>query len=283
MATQAAVEELIGMALKEDLGARGDVTTLSLVGPEERTSAVILSREACRLAGQEVAAAVFRAVDPSLRVTMCRDDGDDLQPGEVCMELSGAVLSILSAERTALNFLQRLSGVATATRMYAEIVKPYGTMILDTRKTTPGWRLLQKYAVLCGGGANHRMGLYDRVMIKDNHRNYWRQANRGSLADAVMAARNAYPDTLVEIEVESPDDLREVLAARPDWVLLDNMPPDVMAECVALRGGACRLEASGGITLETVEAVAATGVDAISLGCLTHSVRAVDLSLEIKQ
>ena len=283
LAAQAEVQQLIAMALTEDLGERGDVTTRSLMGEEEQLSAVIVSRQSCRLAGQDIAVAVFKAIDAALEITKVKEDGEDLQPGDVCMQIQGAVLSVLSAERTALNFLQRLSGTATLTRSFTEIVKSYGTMILDTRKTTPGWRRLQKYAVFCGGGANHRMGLFDRVMLKDNHRNHWLQAGKGTLADAVAAARKAYPDLLVEIEVESTEDLQIALQARPDWVLLDNMLPEMMSDCVVLCDGRTRLEASGGITIENLEAVAATGVDAISLGCLTHSVTSVDLSLEIEK
>ena len=187
---------------------------------------------------------------------------------------------MLRAERVGLNLVQRLSGIATLTARYVEAVAGTNARVVDTRKTTPGLRALEKQAVRCGGGANHRFGLFDRVLIKDNHRAFWGGGERRPLADAVRAARAKYPRLLVEIEVESEADLRDALAARPDWVLLDNMPPALLRRCARLCRGVCHTEASGGITLDTVARVAATGVDAISVGALTHSAPAVDLSME---
>jgi nicotinate-nucleotide pyrophosphorylase (carboxylating) len=208
-------------------------------------------------------------------------DGTGAAAGDALLSLSGPARGILVAERTALNLMQRLCGVATLTRRFVDAVKAYGTEILDTRKTTPGLRVLEKYAVRCGGGSNHRMGLYDRVLMKDNHRGLWRSGLGDDLDQAVQAARQAFPGIPVEIEVETEVELESALRASPEWVLLDNMGPDALARCVQLCGGRSRLEASGGITMENVAAVAQSGVDAISLGCLTHSAPAVDLSLEL--
>jgi len=274
-------KELIRMALAEDLADRGDITSIALIAEGREASAHILTRETCTISGNAVAREVFSQVDERVRVEVLVNDGATVAPGEVILRLHGPVRSMLTAERTALNFMQRLTGVATLTHVFTERVKSYGTMILDTRKTTPGFRTLEKYAVQCGGGSNHRMGLYDRILIKDNHRAMWAEQARGDLGEAVRHARELYSDVLVELEVESVEELRQALPMRPDWVLLDNMPPEVMRECVELCCGVCKTEASGGITLANVEAAAASGVDAISLGCLTHSARAVDLSLEM--
>lgn len=273
-------ETLIGLALAEDLGGAGDATSIALVPEAARARAHILARQACVVAGSEVARRVFARVDPALVCRVRIADGDEAAAGAVLMEIEGPARGLLTAERTALNFMQRLTGIATQTRRFVERAARYGVQILDTRKTTPGLRLLEKYAVRCGGGTNHRIGLFDRVLIKDNHRAFWAGREKRTLADAVRAARTRYPALAVEIEVESEAELRDALAAKPEWILLDNMTPEAMRRCVEIVGGACRLEASGGVTLDTVEALAATGVDAISVGALTHSVRAADLSLE---
>jgi nicotinate-nucleotide pyrophosphorylase (carboxylating) len=277
------VQALLAAALAEDIGS-GDATTLALVPHDAVATALLLTRRACVVAGADVAAEVFRRVDPRLQVAIRIADGAAAGAGDVLLTVTGPAGSILTAERTALNFMQRLCGIATLTGEFVRRVKPHGTLILDTRKTTPTLRVLEKYAVRCGGGANHRSGLYDRVLIKDNHRALWRTAHpEGDLAAAARAARAAYPGLEIEIEVESEEELRQVLPAKPEWVLLDNMPPAQLRRCVELAGGLCRLEASGGITLETVAAVAATGVDAISVGALTHSAPAIDLSLEMAE
>lgn len=273
------VDGLVRAALAEDVGA-GDVTTLALVPPEARTRAVIVARVACRLAGAGIARRVFQRVDPDVNVKLEKSDGAPVAAGESVITLSGKAAAILTAERTALNFMQRLTGIATLTDAFVRRAAPHGVQILDTRKTTPGWRMLEKYAVRCGGGSNHRMGLYDRIMIKDNHRRLWGGDSARSLADAVRAARDRFPGVVVEVEVESEAELRDALDAGPEWVLLDNMSPERMAGCVAINAGRARLEASGGIDLDNVDAVAACGIDAISLGCLTHSAPATDLSLE---
>jgi nicotinate-nucleotide pyrophosphorylase (carboxylating) len=224
---------------------------------------------------------VFRLVAPALRVTVLVRDGRAVKAGQRVLLLEGSARAILAGERTALNFLQRLSGIATLTRAYVEAVRPFPVRILDTRKTTPGLRRLEKAAVVHGGGTNHRFGLFDRILIKDNHRAFWKAAGSGSsLAAAVRAARRKYPGLLTEIEVESEAELLDALEGRPDWVLLDNMTPAQLRRCVRLTAGRAKLEASGGITLRTARRVAATGVDALSAGALTHSARALDVSLD---
>ncbi len=275
------VLDLIRRALAEDV-AGGDATTLALVPEDAAAGAEIVARHECVLAGHPVAAAVFRAVEPRLRYETVAPDGQAVGEGDRVARIHGPARGILTAERTALNFLQRLTGIASQTARFVKAVAPHGTMILDTRKTTPGYRTLEKYAVRCGGGTNHRMGLYDRVMIKDNHRALWAQASGTTgLAAAVKAARAAYPDLAVEVEVETEAEFLDAVEASPEWILLDNMGPERLRHFVQLNKGRTTLEASGGITIDNVAEIAATGVDAISLGCLTHSVRAADLSLEI--
>jgi len=266
-------------ALSEDLGA-GDATTLALVDPTIVATGEILSREACRVAGATVGKTVLACVDPSLTVEIVTHDGADVARGGTILTIRGKASSILVAERTALNFMQRMCGIATLTSRFVEATREFGTLILDTRKTTPNMRLFEKYAVVCGGGTNHRFGLYDRVLIKDNHRRLWQGGDPDRLDLAVAAARKAFPSLAVEVEVESVAECQSALRAKPEWIMLDNMACDMMRECVGLCKGVSKTEASGGITLERAREVAATGVDAISLGCLTHSAKAVDLSLE---
>lgn len=274
------VRDLVRRALAEDIGA-GDVTTGALVSPACVATAEILARETLVVAGCNIAGAVFREVDESLTCEAQVSDGHHARDGEVIITLAGSASSILQAERTALNFVQRMSGIATLTHEFVHRVRRYNTVILDTRKTTPILRVLEKYAVRCGGGENHRMGLFDRALIKDNHRRYWPGGEAHGLDDAVVEVRRNSPGVEVEVEVESLDELDRALRAKPDWVLLDNMKVALLETCVRRVNGQCKVEASGNISLENVEAVAATGVDAISLGCLTHSAPAVDLSLEI--
>ena len=271
-----AVLSMIALALEEDLGAAGDVTTASLVPRDTQSRGEIIARNACVVSGTTVASAVFSAVDDGLKVQVIKADGSHVKAGDILLAVEGAACSILTAERTALNFMQRMCGIATRTAQFVE--KAGAMMVLDTRKTTPCMRSLEKYAVLCGGGCNHRYGLYDRVLIKDNHRKLW---GRAGLGEAVKAARKHHPDLQIEIEVESIEELRDALTGRPDWVLLDNMPSELMRQCAILAAGKCKLEASGGIGLERIEEISRTGVDAVSLGCLTHSVVSADLSLEL--
>ena len=271
------LETLIRRALDEDIG-NGDITTACTVAPTAAGGGRIVAKEPLVLAGAEVARQVFWAIDNDLETVLPLEDGSRAMDGDLILTVSGNLAAILMAERTALNFLQRLSGIATLTRAFVDKVTGTPVRILDTRKTTPGHRFLEKAAVRAGGGYNHRFGLYDGVLIKDNH-----IAAAGSIAKAVQAARACKLHTLkVQVEVETLEQLDEASAAGTDSVLLDNMDLAAMAESVKRAGGKILLEASGGITLENVKEVAATGVDFISVGALTHSARAVDMSMEIE-
>lgn len=275
------VRELIARALIEDLGA-GDLTSQALVGAPDRARAAIVSRGHYVLAGGPVAELVFTMVDSQVKTKVLVADGQVIRPGDALLQAEGRARGLLAAERTALNFIQQLTGIATLTHQFVERVARYGVHILDTRKTSPTLRLLQKYAVHCGGGVNHRLGLYDRILIKDNHLAFWGRHGTGNPADAVRLARKKYPGVEVEIEVEHEADLRRVLEAAPDWILLDNMPPAKIRRCVEINANRCKLEASGGVTLANVAAIAVTGVHAISVGCLTHSPAAADLALDFE-
>lgn len=271
---------LIRAALDEDVGA-GDWTTLWTVPATKTATGRIVAKQTGVLAGLEVALAVFEAVDPALRVAPDLRDGDAVTPGTRVLALEGAARSILTAERVALNFLQRLSGVASLTRAYVDAVAGTGARILDTRKTTPGMRLLEKAAVRAGGGHNHRVGLHDMVLIKENH-----VAVAGGITAAVRAVReNNRAGLRVEVETTNAGEIREALAAGVDRILFDNMSIDQLAAAVALVRAAPdprpETEASGGVRLDTVRAIAATGVDYVSVGALTHSAPALDLSLLI--
>lgn len=273
------VHAAIALALSEDVGP-GDVTTQALVDPSVVATGAIIAREPCRVAGGGVAAAILHAVDPAVVCDTDVADGADAEAGAELIRFRGPAAAILTGERTALNFMQRMCGVASMTRRCVAAVREFGTQILDTRKTNPGLRVFDKYSVLCGGGFNHRFGLYDRILMKDNHRRLWAGNDPDRLDLAVSEARRRFPGLIVEVEVENLAELRSVLRARPEWVLLDNMSCPEMSECVGLARGIARTEASGGITLENIREVAATGVDAISLGCLTHSAPAIDLALD---
>ncbi len=264
---------LVQAAVAEDVGP-GDATTRALVPPGLEGEARIEIREALVLAGLELAREVFAGFGVEFEARAC--DSAQCASGELAAVVRGSAQGILTAERTALNFLQRLSGVATHTWRFCEAVAGTRARIVDTRKTTPGWRVLEKYAVRCGGGLNHRTGLYDGILIKDNH-----IAIAGSTAGAVKRARaEAPPELRVQVEVESVEMARAAIDAGADLLLIDNQPLEVIARIVKLAGDAVPTEATGGITLENVEAIARTGVDRISVGALTHSARAVDLSLE---
>ncbi|MCF7855924.1 MAG: carboxylating nicotinate-nucleotide diphosphorylase [Candidatus Pacebacteria bacterium] len=268
-------------ALTEDVGS-GDVTTLSVVPPTLEVRGVLTTRESCVCAGLPVAEAVFRELDSSCHWEPQAEEGESCGPGRILGHVTGRARAVLTGERTALNFLQRLSGIATLTRQYVDAVGRHAVKILDTRKTTPGLRVLEKYAVTKGGGENHRFGLYDRVMIKDNHRLMASLEGPGGIRRAVKAARDVCPDLDVEVEADTLDDVEEALAAKADIILLDNMTDDEMRAAVEMAAGSCLLEASGNITLERVPDVAATGVDFISVGALTHSPPAIDIGLELK-
>ncbi len=272
--------DLVRKALQEDLGP-GDITTKALVPARCRVHAAILSRGHYVVAGTEVARTVFNELDSRILFTSSVADGQSVGPDQPIAKLEGRARTILAAERTALNFMQRMMGIATLTARFVAKVKPHAVAILDTRKTTPLLRSLEKYAIRCGGGINHRRGLYDRVLLKDNHRRLWAAEHDGDLAQAIAAARRQAPGVMIEVEVETEAELTSALSAAPDWILLDNMTPNSMRRCVALTAGRCPIEASGGITLDNVAEIAATGINAISLGCLTHSAPAADLSLEL--
>ena len=267
-------KRLITMALEEDVGP-GDVTAVLL--PEDlQGQATVVARERLVLAGVDAFVEVFRQVDPSVDVSFLVTDGTDVPAGTTIAAMSGLARSLLVGERTALNLLQRLSGVATIARRAADIVRDTDARVVDTRKTTPGWRRLEKAAVRAGGARNHRMGLFDGILIKDNH-----IEALGSVSDAIRRARAANGHLLkVEVECESLDQVKEALDAGADIILLDNMPPETMRTAVGMIDGHALVEASGGITFDNLRTVAETGVDLISMGALTHSARAVDLAVE---
>lgn len=268
--------DLIRAALDEDLGKRGDVTSEFFVPGSTKLSGVIVAKENGVICGTEIAARVFKLL--GCRCTILVKDGSRVASGRPILRVSGG-RSLLTAERTALNFLQRLSGVASLTRTYADLVKGTKTKIFDTRKTIPGWRALDKYAVKCGGGENHRMGLYDAVLVKDNH---W--ASGVDVVAQVKAARKQYPGIIIELEAADLAQVGRALFAKPDVILLDNMTPALLKKAIrSIRKALpkCQIEISGGVNLKTVRALARLGPDRISIGRLTHSAPALDLSLEV--
>lgn len=272
------VEQLVNLALSEDVG-RGDATARSVLFEPVMAKAQILAKEHLVVCGHDLAAFAMFRVDPSIKFEALVSEGSEVEPGTAIAQISGQGRALLAGERTVLNFLMHLSGIATLTRKYVKIVAATGTKakIVDTRKTTPGWRLLEKYAVACGGGANHRMDLASGILIKENH-----IAMCDSTGEAVERARKLAPHSLrIEVEVRSIEEMEEAIEAGTDVVLLDNMTPETMAKAVAQAAGRVLIEASGGINLETVADVARTGVDLISVGRLTHSAPAVDLSLQV--
>lgn len=276
--TQAALEEQVALAIREDVGS-GDLTA-SLIPARRQANATVISREAAVLCGRPWFDAVFRQLDPQVRVSWSAEEGAAIQPNQTLCELTGPARSILTGERTALNFLQTLSATATVTRRYVDAVAGTNTRILDTRKTLPGLRLAQKYAVRCGGGTNHRIGLFDGVLVKENH-----IAAAGSIAAAVSHARQIAGKALIEVEVENLDELKQALETDVDRVMLDNFDLEQMREAVALTcnmprpQGRVELEASGNVTLTTLRQIAEAGVDYISVGGLTKHVQAIDLSM----
>ena len=275
---------LCRQALAEDIGS-GDATTLSIVSPELAISALVVTREVCILAGIPVVRQVFEECDPSLKFDPLLEDGASCTEGQTLATVSGSARSILTAERTALNFLQRLSGIATITHSFVGAVGDSKTRILDTRKTTPGLRMLEKYAVEAGGGTNHRFGLFDRILVKDNHLYVQSLSGTGSITEIVKLCRTKYPNLEVEVEIESLDQLEEALKSSVEYVLLDNMSDGEMADAVRLRDQhrpTTMLEASGGMTIERVNRIAKIGLDFISVGALTHSPKAIDMALDFQ-
>jgi nicotinate-nucleotide pyrophosphorylase (carboxylating) len=270
------VESAVRAALDEDLGIAGDVTTNATIPQGTRCEAVIVARQSGVVAGLTLAEASFRALDPEVAIGREKTDGDAVREDQSLLRISGDARAILSAERVALNFLGRLSGIATLTRRYVDAVVGTHAKIVDTRKTTPGLRAFEKYAVRCGGGHNHRVGLFDAVLIKDNH-----IVSAGGITAAIQAARAAAGHTLkIEVEVDTLEQLRAALEEKIDCVLLDNMDPATLTKAVKMVAGRCLAEASGGVNLSTVKEIAATGVDLISVGALTHSAPVLDLGLD---
>ena len=266
-------------ALAEDVGD-GDVTTLATV-PETMTArAAMKAREELVVCGLSFAEAAFRELSADTHVTCAVADGARVALGARLLEVEGSACALLAAERVALNFVQRLSGVATLAARFVEAVAGTGAVILDTRKTTPGWRELEKYAVRCGGAQNHRLGLWDMVLIKDNHLAALREARPNAIAAAVERARLIYPALKVEVEADTLEQVRQAAGTGADIILLDNMTPEQLREAVRLVSGRAKTEASGGVNLQTVRAIAETGVDFISVGAMTHSARAVDIGLD---
>ncbi len=277
--TQEEIRNAVRAALHEDVGP-GDVTTLACIPPEATAVATMNARESLTLAGIAFAETAFRELSPNVEFVRLAEDGQAVAAGAGVLRISGSARALLTAERVALNFVQRLSGVATATARFVATVAGTRARILDTRKTTPGWRRFEKYAVACGGGTNHRVGLHDLILIKDNHLAALAGAAPNPVAAAVNRARELWPALRVEVEADTLEQVRLAVEAGADIILLDNMPPARLREAAALVAGRAQLEASGGVTLNTVRAIAETGVDFISVGAVTHSARAVDLGLD---
>lgn len=273
------VADAIRVALAEDLGLSGDITTASTIPADVTATAVIAARKAGVVSGAALAEAAFKSLDPGAAFEILAADGATVKPGARIATISGNARALLTAERVALNFMGRMSGIATLTRTYVDRVSGTRAQIVDTRKTTPGLRALEKYAVRCGGGMNHRTGLFDAVLIKDNH-----IVAAGGIAKAIAGARaHAGHMVKIEVEVDTLEQLKVVLEHKIDAVLLDNMTPDQLAAAVALVGGRCLTEASGGVNLDTVRAIAESGVDLISVGALTHSATVLDLGLDFEK
>jgi nicotinate-nucleotide pyrophosphorylase (carboxylating) len=276
------IRRAVQAALAEDIGS-GDVTTLATVPEDAQLNVVMRAREVLVVAGLPLAEEAFRQLSPELKIDLVMRDGQRAKPGDILMRVSGNARAILTAERVALNFTQRLSGVATLTAQFVDAIKGTPAQILDTRKTTPGLRRLEKYAVTCGGGTNLRIGLFDMVLIKDNHLAALREAKPNAVAAAVAAARAKYPQLKVEVEADTLDQVSQAAAAGADVVLLDNMTLVQLRLAVQKCKGRCKTEASGGVNLSTVRGIAETGVDFISVGALTHSARAVDIGLDYEE
>ncbi|MBU8901475.1 MAG: carboxylating nicotinate-nucleotide diphosphorylase [Victivallales bacterium] len=276
------INVLIDLALTEDLGDIGDTTSKSVIPKNTMAVAVLRCKEDLVCAGLPVVEHVFKKVCPDVKWTPLVGEGDFCKAFTAMAEVSGRAQDLLTAERTALNFLQRLCCVATSSKKYADALKDSKTKVLDTRKTTPGWRNLEKYAVEIGGASNHRIGLYDRVMIKDNHRELAGLEGEKGIVRSVERAREMFPSLEVEVEADTLAEVAEAIDAKADYILLDNMTNEQMSEAVKINAGRCKLEASGGITIERLPSIGKIGVDFVSVGALTHSVKASDISMEIK-
>lgn len=280
--TAAEILAAVRSALAEDIGS-GDVTTDAIVPKTATLRAAMVVREPLVLAGLAFAKTAFREQDASLVITTNAVDGEQCEKGRVLLRVSGSARAILRAERVALNFVQRLSGVASLAALFVQQVKGTQAKILDTRKTTPGWRRFEKYAVKCGGGQNHRAGLYDQVLIKDNHLAVLRDAQPNAIAEAISVARLKQPKLTIEVEADTLAQVRQCVEASADIILFDNMSLDNLRAAVAIVAGRAQTEASGGVTLQSVRAIAETGVNFISVGTITHSARAVDIALDFEE
>lgn len=276
------IRHAVQAALAEDVGS-GDVTTLATVPDNLTARGFIFAREPLVVAGVALAETTFKQVSTAISVENRAADGDSVSAGQPLAEVKGPAGAILTAERVALNFLQRLSGVATLTRKFVKAIEGTGATVLDTRKTTPGWRRLEKYAVACGGGANHRMGLFDMVLIKDNHLVALQDEPPNPIGAAVRRARERYPNLKVEVEADTPEQVQHALEAGADIILLDNMSVEELRTAVHWVNRRAKTEASGGVNLATIRRIAETGVDYISVGALTHSAPAVDIALDFQQ
>jgi nicotinate-nucleotide pyrophosphorylase (carboxylating) len=278
----AEIRRAVQFAFAEDIGG-GDATTLATVPQNARSVALMRAREPLIVAGLVFAETAFRELSPKIKIKKCFHDGQRANRGEILLKISGSARAILSAERVALNFVQRLSGVATATAQFADAVKGTRAKILDTRKTTPGWRRFEKYAVTCGGGKNHRLGLFDMILIKDNHLVALQNERPNAIAAAIRRARKECPKLKVEVEADTLEQVAQATDAGADIILLDNMTTGQLRQAVKIVRGRAQTEASGGVNLKTVRAIAATGVDFISVGAITHSARAVDIGLDFEK
>ncbi|HYE29995.1 MAG TPA: carboxylating nicotinate-nucleotide diphosphorylase [Methylomirabilota bacterium] len=285
-----AVQQLISLALEEDVGS-GDVTSIATIPESARLKALFNARELLVVCGLGFLHEVYKRIEPTVQIQLHAKDGDLLQRNQPLAQVEGPARAILTGERVCLNFLQRLCGVATLTREHVQAVAGTQAKVLDTRKTTPGWRALEKYAVLCGGGTNHRHGLYDMVLIKDNHLAALRNAKPNAIAAAVAKARAQFPQLKVEVEADTLEQVQQATDAGADIILLDNMPPAQLRAALAIvkrpmvgpvpdRASPPKTEASGGVNLKTIRAIAETGVDFISVGAITHSARAMDIGLD---
>ena len=275
------IRRAVRAALAEDIGG-GDATTLATVPPNVTVRAVMRARESLVVAGLDFAGAAFRELSTKVEIKKTLRDGQHIEEGSTLLKIAGPARAILSGERVALNFIQRLSGVATLTAQFVEAVRGTKTQILDTRKTTPGWRRFEKYAVACGGGKNHRLGLFDMMLIKDNHLAALRKGKPNAIAAAVTHARRKFPKLKVEVEADTLKQVEQAVAAGADFILLDNMTVAQLRQAVKRVRGRVKLEASGSVNLKAVRAIARTGVDFISVGALTHSAPAVDIGLDFE-
>lgn len=276
------IKSLIDKALYEDLGKNQlDATTNAVIDNSIEISAHIRTRQDCRIAGIQIVEQVFKRIDTDIKIDCYFKDGNDVKAGVSILKIFGSASSVLIGERTALNIFQRMCGIATLTSKFKKAANRSDLLILDTRKTTPGLRIIEKAAVEIGGGVNHRMGLYDSILIKDNHLSICHKYNGSDIKDVITLAKSKFPNLKLQVEVDTIEQLKSVVITNPDWVLLDNMCIEDLSKSVEICKGICKTEASGNINLNSIERVAATGVDAVSIGFLTHSVPSIDIGLDI--